>query len=85
MMSPPAPHWRAYTFSFLPSCSGGCSLKNLNFPPKLGDMMGDISLFLEAVTDPILPYPLAPRAPPGLIWTTLWKRGKGMMAEKKSE
>ena len=50
-----APHWRAYTFSFLPSCSGGCSLKNLNFPPKLADMMGDISLFLEAVTEPIFP------------------------------
>ena len=46
----------AYTFFFLPSCSGGCFL---NFPPKLGDMMGDISLFLEAVTEPI--FPLSPR------------------------
>ena len=48
-------------FPSFPPVRGGCSLKNLNFPPKLGDMMGDISLFLEAVTEPILPRPPAPR------------------------
>ena len=32
-----APHWRAFTFSFLPSCLGGCSLKSVTdpiFPPS---------------------------------------------------